>query len=346
MTASLSPERHLQDEQDRLRLACLDTLARAPGQALNLLQLASQLGMPSRQALSDLCTSLPEWLELEGDRAILRARPDWLEEQAIAAAVGEVETSYQLILPFRTGSTNQDVLDRLSLEPDSTDLDFLACLTETQTAGRGRRGRQWHAGLANALLCSLGWYQRSPSPYLGLIPLVMGLAVAQVLREETDKALSESIRVKWPNDVYVGDAKLAGLLVESKPMSGGAGMAVVVGLGLNLRVETAHIPDPNQATTSLHRLMPALPDRNWLAGRILRTFMQAQQQVLEGGFAPFATAWEALDYLKDRPVTLMLGEQQIQGQAKGISEDGNLLVETNTGLRAFHCGEVSVRRRF
>lgn len=333
-----------------LRKRCLVTLETMPGQTVKITDLASRLQMNSPEVLVDLCRSMPEWLDLADDTVSLRAFPDWLNAERLRQAVGAEDSSLDLQIELSTGSTNQDVLDRLCQSQmraeGQVEPGYIASLAETQLEGRGRRGRQWHAGIGNALLLSLGWRQKDQNPNLALIPLVMGLVVVEVLQQQLPTQVASEVSVKWPNDVYIGNAKLAGLLVESKPLPDGTGMAVVVGMGLNVRVEETSIPSPAQKTVSLHQLMDVLPDRNRLAAALLKGFMRELPQVLQHGFAPYESRWCERAYLNEKAVRLVQGEDELFGLARGVSPDGNLLVEVDGELRAFHSGEVSVRRRF
>jgi BirA family biotin operon repressor/biotin-[acetyl-CoA-carboxylase] ligase len=176
--------------------------------------------------------------------------------------------------------------------------------TEHQTAGRGRQGRTWTAPPGRALLCSL--VLRPPRD---LLPLAVGAAVAEVAG---DRAM-----VKWPNDVLLDGRKVAGILIESRPQDGWA----VVGIGLNVAIEPDQFPtelrdsagslghDPGDVEPVLGRLLLAL--ERWLAASPGAVLSRVRER----------------DALRGQPVSWAGGE----GVARGIGDDGRLLVLTDAG---------------
>lgn len=201
-------------------------------------------------------------------------------------------------------------------------------VAERQTAGRGRLGRAWHSAPGDSLTFSLG-LPLAPADWSGL-SLAVGVSVAE--------SLHPALRLKWPNDLWVEDRKLGGILIETASFGEGAGARqAVIGIGLNIASRAAEglsTPpaalrelDPQaDAPSALLRLMPALV-------RDLQAFELA-------GFAPFHARFDARDLLRDRPVTLSDGTE---GTAHGVGETGSLLVHTAAGLHAVGSSEVSVR---
>lgn len=198
-------------------------------------------------------------------------------------------------------------------------------VAERQTAGRGRLGRPWHSATGDSLTFSLG-LPLAPQNWSGL-SLAVGLSLAE--------SLHPAIGLKWPNDLWVQDRKLGGILIEAAT-SGGRSQ-VVIGVGLNIRPPSAQgLSTPAAALTELWpqasagaallRLMPALV-------QALHTF-EAQ------GFAPLHTRYAARDVLRGRAVQTSDG---LQGQCLGVATDGALRLATAEGERAVHSAEVSVR---
>jgi len=140
----------------------------------------------------------------------------------------------------RTDSTNQRLL-----EADSA-ADPQALFAELQTAGRGRRGREWRSPFGANLYLSLGWSFPAWPPQLSALSLAVGVACARALR----KAGLHQVMLKWPNDLRVGDDKLGGILIEQRGEAGGV-CRVVVGIGINVAMSAEQAGVLGQPWTSL-----------------------------------------------------------------------------------------------
>ena len=199
-------------------------------------------------------------------------------------------------------------------------------VAEQQTAGRGRLGRSWHGRAGDALTFSLG-LPLAPADWSGL-SLAVGVAVAD--------ALHPDIRLKWPNDLWLEDRKLGGILIETASAAG-APRHAVVGFGLNVAPR-----DPQGLSTppaALHELLPGL-DAGAVLLRVVPSLVQTLQAFGAYGFAPFQARFQARDALVGRKVALSDGTT---GVAHGVSELGALLVHTPAGMSAVTSAEVSVR---
>jgi BirA family biotin operon repressor/biotin-[acetyl-CoA-carboxylase] ligase len=214
-------------------------------------------------------------------------------------------------------------------------------VAEWQGKGRGRRGRSWLAGLGGGLTFSILWRFNRPAGELSGLSLVVGMCLAQVLR---DLGLSGA-RVKWPNDILVGDAKLAGVLIELAGDLLGPS-AAVIGVGLNVLGAESLRGQVEQSITDLSEHLPvAALDRNLLL-RALATRLNSDLDRFDRvGFAPFRAEWEALHVHQNLPVYVLsaLGDR-VMGVAMGVDDSGALLLSTEQGVQRFHSGEVSVRR--
>ena len=230
-------------------------------------------------------------------------------------------------------STNQYMMSRL------VDWQKGECLlTEYQTAGRGRRGRQWISPFGSQLMMSLYWrLEEGMAAAMGL-SLVVGVALVETLQSFG----YHEVGLKWPNDVYAQGAKLAGILVEMSATSGGS-CHVVIGIGLNLQMPLQPVHGINQPWTALSAIRAESVPRNRLGAEFIRRLRLALQEFEAGGMASFLTRWNHLDVYRDRPVRLLLGEQEIRGVARGIDEQGGLVLETESGLQTYVGGEISLR---
>lgn len=211
-------------------------------------------------------------------------------------------------------------------------------VAECQTAGRGRLGRSWLSGAAAqhdmplpaaaalpALTFSIG-LPMAPQDWSGL-SLAVGVGVAC--------ALHPALGLKWPNDIWLHERKLAGILVETAAV--GAVRYVVVGIGINIAPR-----DPAGLSTPpawLQELLPEL-DAPAVLARLALPLMQVLRQFEAQGFAPFRAAFGQRDVLRGRQVQLSDGGT---GTAAGVDAHGALLVHAGTGVKLVHSAEVSVR---
>ncbi len=210
-----------------------------------------------------------------------------------------------------------------------------ALLAETQTAGRGRRGRQWLSPPGAGLYLSLAWRPRQPPEALAPLGLVAGLAAVDALIVQGLAA----VRLKWPNDLVVGAAKLGGCLVD---LGTGPATSAVIGIGIN--VDLGGSANVDQPWTDLARL-GVDTDRNRLAAALIDALVARLQAFDQRGFAPLKPDWAALDALRGLPLKVMDGSGQgMDGVAGGIDDLGRLRLISADGERLLSAGEISVRR--
>ena len=233
------------------------------------------------------------------------------------------------------GSTNSELMRLAAGGAPSGSV----CLAERQTAGRGRRGREWVSPFGVNLYLSLLWrYPFAPSNLGGA-----SLAVGAVLADALNGLGTEGPALKWPNDLLWRRRKLAGLLLEVAGESQGP-CHLVVGLGLNLRMTAGQGSAIDQPWTSLETMLgTAMIGRNALVARLLEALLEALDRYGREGLSPFLTRWRAHDAYLGEPVRLLIGERVIEGVHAGVGEDGSLLLETSEGCRTFQAGEVSLR---
>ncbi|WP_376695735.1 biotin--[acetyl-CoA-carboxylase] ligase [Wenzhouxiangella sp. EGI_FJ10305] len=214
-----------------------------------------------------------------------------------------------------------------------------ALVAEAQTAGRGRRGRGWQSPPGSGLYLSLAWHFESGLAGLAPLSLVVGLAAAETLRS----ASGAPVEVKWPNDLFVADAKLGGCLVELGGAAEGPCRAVV-GIGINL-FRTAAMDGIDQEFTALEDHGRTV-GRNALAAALIDALADALADFDRDGFEDFRARWPGFDALRDRPVRVIRGDgTETTGQARGIDRQGRLKLETGGETMAVASGEVSVRVR-
>ncbi|MDR9827829.1 bifunctional biotin--[acetyl-CoA-carboxylase] ligase/biotin operon repressor BirA [Vibrio sp. FNV 38] len=240
-------------------------------------------------------------------------------------------------------STNQYLLDRIeSLESGTT------CIAEYQSQGRGRRGRQWVSPFGANLYLSMYWRLDAGMAAAMGLSLVVGVALVEAL----ESLGIEGVKLKWPNDLYYQDKKLAGILVELSGQAGGAAH-LVIGMGMNIAMPE-HIDGIDQPWVSLKHLVETQPtpplclldgsvDRNQLTAALIDAWQHALQDYEEHGMREFVERWNRIDNFLNRPIKLLMGSREISGLARGIDEQGAVLIETDQGIEAHIGGEISLR---
>jgi len=296
-------------------------------------QLGTELGM-SRAAINKHIQTVRDWgvdiFTVPGKGYSLPAPIQLLDEQQILSFLPEGRVS---VLPV-IDSTNQYLLDRITTLASGD-----ACVAEYQQAGRGRRGRKWFSPFGSNLYLSMYWkLEQGPAAAMGL-SLVIGIIMAEVLQ----KLGAQDVRVKWPNDLYLKDRKLAGILVELTGKTGDAAH-LVIGAGINLKMREPSADSIDQGWINLQEAGVNI-DRNQLTATLLSELRLALRQFEIDGLAPFISRWRSLDNFIDRPVKLLIGEQEIHGIERGIDQQGALLLEQDGVIKPYIGGEISLRGR-
>jgi BirA family biotin operon repressor/biotin-[acetyl-CoA-carboxylase] ligase len=213
-----------------------------------------------------------------------------------------------------------------------------ACLAEYQASGRGRRGRAWVSPYAASVYLSLLWRFTVSPTVLGGLGLVSGVAVARALRQ----AGLKDIGLKWPNDVLWQGRKLAGTLLEMSGESYGP-INVVIGVGLNVRMPATAGKQIDQAWIDVETALGKRVSRNTLAGLLLHHLLLALRQFQVKGLAPFLDEWQRWDIVTGKTIHLQLPNETLTGIAKGIDQNGALLLQSRGTVSTHMAGEVSVR---
>ncbi len=216
------------------------------------------------------------------------------------------------------------------------------CIAEFQSAGRGRRGRSWTAPYGSGLCMSLSWQFPESPRQIGALSLATGVGVLRALREQG----VSGVGLKWPNDILCAGRKLGGILIELRAETAGPAY-VVLGIGLNIRLSMQAqraIQASGAAAVDLAEIGAlSSTGRNMLAAAIVNRVVEVLAEFEQRGFRPFMNEWRDADALSGEPIRVLLGEQTQRGIARGIDEDGALMLETPTGLMRFVSGEISVR---
>lgn len=220
-------------------------------------------------------------------------------------------------------STNTELMRRAR----SGQTDPILLVTEHQTAGRGRLGREWVSeGGLKTLTFSLAM-PLAPADWSGL-SLAVGLSLAE--------SLHPALHLKWPNDLWLNGRKMAGILIETYAMK-----YAVIGVGINIAALPAHTESGLRTpSASLSELLPEV-DAPTALRMVATPLIRTVQQFVQSGFAPLQSAYHARDALYGQSVTCSDGQA---GIARGVDTDGTLLLEVpDYGWKKINSAEVSVK---
>lgn len=261
------------------------------------------------------------------------ARPvTWLDPQRLRdalAARGMVGEFHDHL-----ASTNSHLLARAqSGAPHRT----LVC-AEWQSDGRGRRGRAWLSGLGTALTFSLLWRSRHAVAGLAGLSLAVGVSLRRALVAQGVR----DVMVKWPNDLQVGEAKLAGVLIElSGDMLGPS--SAVIGVGINVCAAADMAQRLGRNVTDVCTHLGAVADRGALLLALAAALDDGLAEFEAHGFAAFRAEWEQAHAYQGRAVQVCGADTHcVAGRAIGVGDDGALLLDTGADIRRFHAGELSL----
>jgi BirA family transcriptional regulator, biotin operon repressor / biotin---[acetyl-CoA-carboxylase] ligase len=236
-----------------------------------------------------------------------------------------------------TGSTNDEALSWARAGAGEGAL----VVADHQTAGRGRRGRTWHAPAGTALLFSLVLRPRLTPDHLGLLTTALGVAGAEAAR-----SFGVDASVKWPNDVTVAGKKLAGVLVESR-LSGRNVDAAVAGMGFNVSVSPRALPeDVAGRATSLSAELGSAPSRPQVLRAVLAALAGLYESLAsEAGRARVVARAEELSSILGSAVAVRMADGSLlTGEATGLTESGALVLQMPDGPAVASAGEIETVR--
>jgi BirA family transcriptional regulator, biotin operon repressor / biotin---[acetyl-CoA-carboxylase] ligase len=230
------------------------------------------------------------------------------------------------------GSTNSHLMTRAANES----IDGIVCLAERQTGGRGRRGRTWLTPPGQNIALSLGKSLPTSVSQVAPLSLAVGLAAVSALQ----RVGVDDVMLKWPNDLLLNGAKVGGILIELPSIV--TPLAVVIGIGINMgsgEEVGAHLGLPVGDLLAGRVSI----SRNTLAAELIISVFEMTNRFESQGFAPMRHIWEGLHAHQDRNVRLIGTNETIEGIARGVTDSGELILETAAGVRHFSGGEVSLR---
>jgi BirA family biotin operon repressor/biotin-[acetyl-CoA-carboxylase] ligase len=226
--------------------------------------------------------------------------------------------------------------DYLTSFKESAHQNYHICLAEHQTAGRGRRGKVWVSPFAKNISFSAGFLLGGGVEVLSGLSLVVGVAVAKTLESLGIK----NVGLKWPNDVFVGDKKIAGILLE---LSGEAttNWNVICGIGLNVHMDKNDGVSIDQEWCSLTDSISI--ERNFVISKLLAQLVEVLELFKVEGFQSFMSEWARFDVLSGEKVVVT--PNGVEGYVVGVNMQGALLIKSVNGEHVINAGEVSVRKQ-
>ncbi len=200
-----------------------------------------------------------------------------------------------------------------------------------QTAGRGRKGRGWYSSMDASLVFSV---ILRPSRRGETLTALLALSALKII-----DGYCEGAMIKWPNDIWIGGRKIAGILAESK------GESVVLGMGLDINDDEGSFPSELVDTAvSLRMITGRIFDRGELLASLLGEFTRAYEIWERDGFAPMSFEMERRMLWMGLPVEIDAGGERISGTISGITADGYLRLESEEGEKVYSSGDVSLRK--
>lgn len=294
-------------------------------------ELGEQVGI-SRAAISKHIKGIQEWgvdiFRVQGKGYQLAQPIIMLDQDLIQAEVTNPVQLHPVI-----GSTNQYLLDNSATLPSGT-----VCIAEYQQSGRGRRGRHWVSPFGANLYLSMYWRLEAGMAAAMGLSLVVGVAMVEALEQMG----LEGVKLKWPNDLYYQDRKLAGILVEMSGQAGGAAN-LVIGMGMNLSMQDKESVIDQPWASLAEVIGEDLIDRNKLAVAFIKALDSCLKDYELNGMHDFVERWNRLDNFIGRKVKLIMGPNEVEGVERGIDAHGGVLLETDEGLKSFIGGEISLR---
>jgi BirA family biotin operon repressor/biotin-[acetyl-CoA-carboxylase] ligase len=245
-------------------------------------------------------------------------------------------------------STNEDLMVRWRAgelwEP-------IARKAITQTSGKGRLGRAWVSHAKQALTFSVAYPFKKNISELSGLSLACGLAVIKGI--STASGISQSdlkksgLGLKWPNDIFLNDKKLAGMLLEGGQLDASQATWIVIGIGINLTEDKGlekSIKRPIASLDQINKIKAIDADVLWLA--ILKELAETIELFEQHSFIKFQEEWNSWDIYKNQNCVIVQNEQlQFEGFERGVDAEGHLLIESNNKLQKIISGDVSLKAK-
>ena len=241
-----------------------------------------------------------------------------------------------LVILDKTGSTNDEAKKILS---DIAEVNkCYAIFAEQQISGRGRSGKTWISPPNLNIYFSLAWKSLLKPAQLEGLSLSVAVAISQKLKP----TLSESLKIKWPNDLFLSDKKVGGILIETTSNKEGTGIVVGIGLNVLMSSEEGSAIDQNWTSLSLH--LGRDLNRNLIAGLILDAILELVGIFERKGFLYYKPFFEEVNLLKNRECVATFDEVSLTGKVVGVTDKGELIFREKYKTHNLRYGEISLRK--
>lgn len=216
---------------------------------------------------------------------------------------------------------------------------LIAAVADHQTAGRGCRDREWLSAPGSSLCLSVSYSFRRMPADVAPLTLALGTGVVRCLTELGQP----EVRLKWPNDLLIGDAKLGGILTETRSRDR-SDLSVVAGVGINVDVSESIAADDQSGwshnAVGLSATMRELPSRDRLAALVINALFNTLNRYDDDGFDYFKKYFEVLDWLTGKSVVVDTPTGDVNGVAAGIDDSGALCIDTDSGQAKVVSGSI------
>lgn len=255
---------------------------------------------------------------------------DLINEKALRQALEPI--GFDCCYLPETESTNTDALQYFNLHQRP-----VVAVSEAQTSGRGRRGRQWLSPFARNIYCTIGITKTLAASDQGMLSLVTGVALCRVLRQQLGIELS----LKWPNDLLFQGSKLGGILIESRPLESDS-FFFAIGFGLNVFMDSKQLARIPQAATSLHLICADDIDRTEILIACIRAVVQAIRIFDAAAASELIDEFRQYDAYHGKAIEVITAQGNRSGINRGISPRGELLFESDGEIEALASAEISM----
>lgn len=236
----------------------------------------------------------------------------------------------------KIGSTNDEAKKKLKFA-----MEFqqpFAIFAEKQYAGRGRSGKKWSSPAYCNIYLSFAWSSSLEAKQLEGLSLSTAVEISQSLAP----ILNESLKIKWPNDLFLSGKKVGGILVETSLYKKRTG--IVIGVGLNVLMTREEKASIDQDWTSLSLHFGKFFDRNLIGGVILNSLLDLKNNFEEKGFFYYKNSFNELNLLLNRECTIVFNGKTMNGIVEGVTKNGELIFRENGKVLNLRYGQVSLTK--
>ncbi|MGH1537350.1 MAG: biotin--[acetyl-CoA-carboxylase] ligase [Gammaproteobacteria bacterium] len=217
------------------------------------------------------------------------------------------------------------------LENEFDSQQIVVCVAEEQTQGRGRYGHQWVSPSSVNLYLSMLWPLQDWNKKYETLSLWLLIAIAELL----EKHDCDDVKLKWPNDICVGDKKLAGILIERKV--GGAKNNLIIGVGLNIAMSLNKDVSIDASWIDLVSIYPGWSmSRNELAANIISVFYDVVTKLEENQLSDLSESWSCYDMLLNKKIEFLYQKEKRIAYVQGINEQGQIILDAGGKREYLH----------